>query len=405
MAFLSLLDDRARPKGSRDPLGFEMVWTHFGRRVVGNLTTITSSLSNFAVALLGFHWANEIHADASADERRAKVLESFLRYEQLAGYLRYLGGDRDIMGITRVSRRMTSGDEPIRFGMSADDQILSDQTSYGLWGLYASPMQNSGLISGDDRQPTQVGFAVSRRLERGLEKASLTDLFMSERKVSAKSLEHHSKSFVAAIADSDTREQLLEILMQGGEGNAVQQEIWQITRELAGRDALPERYPDFVAALKASTSNPQIESRLTALDSVERLLVAVNNLFDYCRRKDGERLELVLAQLEGRYDFSYIPNDIDFEPAGSRGALLERIRSALRAGETEKAVLEILELNRQVMEDRDGAPWVEVENNGRLRVRVPKETAVLRPSEELKYAWDYDYFMGSYLAIARDALL
>lgn len=382
-----------------------MIWTYFGRRVVGNLTTITSSLSNFAVALMGFHWANEIHAGASAGERRAMVLQAFLRYEQLAGYLRFLGGDRDIMGITRVSRRMTSDAETIRFGMGADDQILSDQTSYGLWGLYASPMQNSGLISGDDRQPTQAGLAIAHRLERGLDKAKLTALFMSDKIASTESLERHSKPFVTAIDDTDTREQLLQILMQGGEGNTVQQEIWQITRELAGRDALPERYPDFVAALKASTSNSQVESRLAALDSVERLLVAVNNLFDYCRRKDGERLESVLEHLKGRYGFSYIPEDIDFEHAGSRGALLEKIRSALRAGDAETAVLEILELNRRVMEDRDGAPWVEVENNGRLRVRVPKEAAVLRPLEELKYAWDYDYFMGSYLAIARDALL
>ena len=31
MAFLSLLDERLKPKGSRDPLGFEQVWTKFGR--------------------------------------------------------------------------------------------------------------------------------------------------------------------------------------------------------------------------------------------------------------------------------------------------------------------------------------------------------------------------------------
>ena len=60
MAFLSLLDDRAKPKGSRDPLGFELVWSHFGRKVIGNLTTITSSIDNFAVALLGFYWVNQL---------------------------------------------------------------------------------------------------------------------------------------------------------------------------------------------------------------------------------------------------------------------------------------------------------------------------------------------------------
>ena len=69
MPFLSLLDDRAKPKGSRDPLGFELVWTHFGRKVVGNLTTITSSVENFTVALLGFYWVHQIHGNADKDSR------------------------------------------------------------------------------------------------------------------------------------------------------------------------------------------------------------------------------------------------------------------------------------------------------------------------------------------------
>ena len=99
MPFLSLLDDRAKPKGSRDPLGFELVWTHFGRQVIGNLTTITSSLNNFAVALLGFHWTNELHAHLPQNQRQFHIRESFLRYEQLTGYLRHLGSSRNQGGL------------------------------------------------------------------------------------------------------------------------------------------------------------------------------------------------------------------------------------------------------------------------------------------------------------------
>jgi hypothetical protein len=105
MAFLSLLDERAKPKGSRDPLGFELVWSHFGRKVIGNLTTITSSMDNFAVALLGFYWTNQLAEHADLAERHRNVREVFLRYEQLAGYIRFFGGATDIMGITRVKAR------------------------------------------------------------------------------------------------------------------------------------------------------------------------------------------------------------------------------------------------------------------------------------------------------------
>ncbi len=90
MPFLSLLDDRAKPKGSRDPLGFELVWSHFGRKVVGNLTTITGSIENFTVALLGFYWAHQLHENANIDNRERLIRETFLRYEQVAAYLRYV---------------------------------------------------------------------------------------------------------------------------------------------------------------------------------------------------------------------------------------------------------------------------------------------------------------------------
>ena len=107
MAFLSLLDDRAKPKGSRDPLGFELVWSHFGRKVIGNLTTITSSMDNFAVALLGFYWANEfVEVEPERSLQHKRIRETFLRYEQLAGYIRHYGGGTDIMGITRINREL-----------------------------------------------------------------------------------------------------------------------------------------------------------------------------------------------------------------------------------------------------------------------------------------------------------
>ncbi len=52
--FLTDLDSRGDVKGSRDPLGLQAIWTHFGRKVVGNLTTVSSSLRGFTTTLLGY---------------------------------------------------------------------------------------------------------------------------------------------------------------------------------------------------------------------------------------------------------------------------------------------------------------------------------------------------------------
>ncbi len=55
--FLTNLDSRATVKDSRDPLGLVPLWRHFGRHVVGNLTTVTGSVRGFTTTLLGYQLA------------------------------------------------------------------------------------------------------------------------------------------------------------------------------------------------------------------------------------------------------------------------------------------------------------------------------------------------------------
>lgn len=162
MAFISLLDDRARPKGSRDPLGFEMVWTHFGRRIVGNLTTITSSWRIFSVGLLGFHWCNQLCRDAHPLDKQRLLQEHFIRYEQLAAYLRSSAGDHEIMGITRVRKRLGESRKTIDIGTDQQSLILSDQVSYGIWGLYSTALRETGLVQCDIRELTDRPPVMSR---------------------------------------------------------------------------------------------------------------------------------------------------------------------------------------------------------------------------------------------------
>jgi hypothetical protein len=43
--FFTAIDPDARIKGSRDPLGFEALWTTLGREIIGNLTTVNCTAS------------------------------------------------------------------------------------------------------------------------------------------------------------------------------------------------------------------------------------------------------------------------------------------------------------------------------------------------------------------------
>lgn len=80
MPFLTDLDSRAAIKGSRDPLGVQPIWTRMGRHVVGNLTTVSTSVRDFTVTMLGYYFAERVAEETGVSDD----LNVFLRWEQLA---------------------------------------------------------------------------------------------------------------------------------------------------------------------------------------------------------------------------------------------------------------------------------------------------------------------------------
>src|SRR5687768_3434601 len=114
--FLTAFDSRAAVKGSRDPLGIQPVWTRLGRQVIGNLTTVSNSVPDFAVLLLGFHFVESL-----AGRRGSELdLATFLKWEQLAGYARGNNNSQaSFRGTERVRQRLNSGG-PLSIGTDSD---------------------------------------------------------------------------------------------------------------------------------------------------------------------------------------------------------------------------------------------------------------------------------------------
>src|SRR5215471_13650482 len=101
--FLTDLDSRAAIKGSRDPLGIQQIWTRLGRHVVGNLTTVSSSVRDFTTLLLGYHFAERLADDLGAGSE----LATFLKWEQLAAYSRGVANqDWAFRGTERVRKNL-----------------------------------------------------------------------------------------------------------------------------------------------------------------------------------------------------------------------------------------------------------------------------------------------------------
>lgn len=80
---LSMLDERLRPKGSRDLLASESIWSAVGRKLVVNLNKVTSRAEHFMVAMLASRQAHE-----GKSRSLSEVQARYVRAEQLVAYLR-----------------------------------------------------------------------------------------------------------------------------------------------------------------------------------------------------------------------------------------------------------------------------------------------------------------------------
>ena len=100
--FLTLEDPNAKIKGSRDPLGMVPIWSAFGRHVVTNVTSVSTSVRGFTILLLGRYFSGRLIEEGTAP--REEALNIVLRMEQIGSYARHVGHkvEGDIRGIERV---------------------------------------------------------------------------------------------------------------------------------------------------------------------------------------------------------------------------------------------------------------------------------------------------------------
>lgn len=392
MPFLSLLDDRAKTQGSRDPLGFEAVWSQFGRRLVGNLTTITWSLQNFAVALTGFAIANR------TSERGAEIMEIFLRYEQLAAYLRYSQGGRGILGFTRVKDRWHKG--PISLG--SKHQILSNQASYGLWGLYATALSATGLVRGENRTPTPLGEETCKLFFAGNAATwtRIEAILLKEVPVKKKELEELAPAFMEALASSPARKALTGHLLGGDRAPDLQRELHRLVPGYLRQ--LGEEGPStagFVGWLAVNGSSDGMRSTADEIWQIERVLSSGKRIFDYLASQHGEKADAVASSIRQLYGAEKLGLVVP-EGRFPRRECLCRYATAMNAGEFREAMEALLQLNAEVMAARSGAPWLEIRNDA-LQVKMRIAKAVLPPSAVELTQWENSYFLASYLGIFR----
>jgi hypothetical protein len=433
--FLTDIDSRAAIKGSRDPLGVQPIWSRFGRHVVGNLTTVTSSVRDFTVLLLGYYFIERAAEDGATDGD----LATFLKWEQLAAYARArINEERGFRGTDRVWARIHESDR-VRLGTDSSCQILGNQKIYGLWGLYSVSAKASGLLDGDPPRLTAPAHDLIQRVylpifaEAGLRDGRpIVELLRSQD--ARLDLRDRSKdsAILTAVARvlktvrAREREIYREHLLYGGPQDAnpargtrgAQRVFADILSETLA-DPGWRVSPRTVAALALSARGrgpvgESLAERLERIRSCELLIGPAVALFEYALGCDGQTVGEIAGgiqrhwgrTLRGTLDPSAtaaIEQELRAAPEDAEsGARWIRLAGALHSAQYEDALRIVLEQNAAVMKARSAAaPWCVV-RDGKLVVRFRDEQLSALPNgDELPEHWRHAYFIESLRSVAR----
>lgn len=167
--FLTEADAELTASSTRDPLGFEIIWTQLGGRVVPHFSTISTGATNFGVCLtliwLVDSYLDETNAFVFTDGeqwREARdglliVAESLHAYSSIRVHDERTG----ILGSQKASRRLQNEGVP-HIGPFDREALLVRQLAFGVYGRYRRALASMGMLddSGHLEDPERVGSII-----------------------------------------------------------------------------------------------------------------------------------------------------------------------------------------------------------------------------------------------------
>lgn len=429
------LDPNAAIRGSRDPLGLQPVWTRFGRKVVGNLTTVTTSVRSFTTLLLGLH-AVELALEGGASESDA--IDLFIAFEQLVGYSREahaakFGDADDVRGIRRVRHRLFENRSRITISPKPRHQILSNQRTYGVRGMFVNAASATGWVeNGDVPRLTAAGRdLVEKTYDRlltgaagrcwrsilGFMKAERTFEPLARDKKLAMALAESCRATLRPVERPAYLKNLVRCDWEGDPSKGNQSEMWRLIEQLNGVSGgfgweAPFSMEELRAAMKLARSAPgKLSDCLEEIAIVEPVLVACDHAYIHAAACDGQTRDSALEMLRRAWGSGLshlqVPAYRSLRPmledaGGSAEPSIRKERAeelifmaeALKAGDYAAFLDRAILRNTALMRGRGGAPWLTVER-GKLKAGLKVEYGGLPAKKGLPLHWQNTYFLNS----------
>lgn len=376
MYFLTKEDPEYSIKGSRDPLGFQVIWQNAGRKLIPNLSTVSNNIVDFQILCLAHALKTEL---IISDKHFEKF---FLAFEQMMAYVRFQSAPSfGFNGVDKVRKIMNGNLKEVSVSAASKYQLLSNQKSYGIWGKYNSPFSKIGItnkpqfstifntkIKDNQSFYNQVKF-IAKKTNEEVSKLALYKL----------------EDWVTVIEKPNKEE--IELFIELLLNDTCDNELLGLVDE----DLIFERGNlfSFLEQSIAKSNNPKFKSILSYIINIEKTICPLNRIFRYLQTKSFWKKEDLQNDVWIKKWRNEIITD-GFEEATKSLALLH-------LGDNYDLVVGLVKRNEFVCTNRNSAAWMQLTDKG---IEVNHfDGGFINENYEPAIHNDFSYFLDSFFSL------
>ena len=376
MYFITEQDPNYSIKGSRDPLGFQVIWQAAGRKLIPHLSTVSGSIKDFQILCLAYALKKELKIED-------KLFEPFfLRFEQMMAYTRFKSYPKEgFNGVDKVRKMMSGNPASVRISSAIADQLLSNQKAYGIWGKYNNPFSEMRLTDIPEYSSVYIPKVLNN------------DVFLRQAAILSK-----KKEAQPAYIESGKMDEWSDYL-QKPSGIEKRLFIDNLLNDTCGKELLNQidnnpdlrdlSFYELIQSLNNASGNSNFKAILNYIANTEKVICPLNRIFRYLQTKSywkNEEIENDPYIKNWRSTFESKGFD---ETTRSLATLLELNNYEL--------VLGLVKRNETVAARRNSAAWMHFTEQG-LEVNH-FEGAFFTSDYNPETQNDFNYFISTFISL------
>jgi hypothetical protein len=418
----TLPDPTIVQEGSVDPLGMQVIWTHFGQSIFENkLTTVATDIRNYTANLLHHLVVYELQTKHSEVFEQAKhtfpayandydlkaglliLLEDIFVFSLMHNKHRSEVDTHGLLGSHKAEIEMLSDPQTVWIEAEKTKGILVRQLQLGMIGRYKGPYINMGMLT-RTLQYTERWVEIETVVSQWPDGNQLVNALV-EWLVSL--LEHKTGAFIqVTLAEFLSQEKLVELYIASLGKTSVHpalREFWESNLGLdkGAAKAIYQQvgslglsvHPRVILLKSIEQTKGENAQKIDRILRLEPFLSGVSQIFYLLTDLSNKHLRDLTEQISQLAEHLKLDDIIDLCQESPRlKTLFTHIKEAGK--DPERLAQKIIEYHAFVMQLRGGGAWIEIQEN-KLKHYIAQKTQYSTEDFLRDGIWYHDYYLSS----------